>query len=83
MESYLEKLPNSLLCEARHVDGSMRASDREKMLQWLREGSDGDVCRVLTNVRCLSEGVDMLSLDDLLFLTPGITRWTLCSSWAG
>ena len=36
------------------------------MLGWLKEESDE--CRVLTNVRCLSEGVDVPSLDAVMFL---------------
>ncbi|MCA9614655.1 MAG: DEAD/DEAH box helicase family protein, partial [Myxococcales bacterium] len=32
--------------------------------------SDPATCRVLTNVRCLSEGVDVPALDAVLFLTP-------------
>jgi predicted helicase len=58
--------------DIRHVDGTMNAVDRGNELAWLRSGSDEteNVCRVLTNVRCLSEGVDVPSLDAVMFLTP-------------
>ena len=49
-----------------HVDGTMSANDRNKLLSWLKNADD---CRILTNVRCLSEGVDVPSLDAVLFLS--------------
>lgn len=56
---------------ARHVDGSMNSSQRNADLAWLAEESDDPrKCRVICNVRCLSEGVDVPSLDAVLFLAP-------------
>lgn len=56
--------------EARHVDGSMGAARREEHLGWLkRTRTDGLDCHLLTNVRCLSEGVDVPSLDAVIFLS--------------
>lgn len=56
--------------DAEHVDGSMGASARDEKLSWLKSTpTDGDECRILTNVRCLSEGVDVPSLDAILFLS--------------
>jgi len=60
----------TLICEAEHVDGSMNASQKEKKLDWLKAESPKDTCRILSNVRCLSEGVDVPALDAVLFLTP-------------
>lgn len=60
----------TLNCEADHVDGSMSASEKETQLNWLKAEIPDDTCRVLSNVRCLSEGVDVPSLDAVLFLTP-------------
>lgn len=57
-------------CEAEHIDGGMNASQKESKLSWLKEESPDNTCRVLSNVRCLSEGVDVPSLDAVLFLTP-------------
>ena len=60
----------SLTCEAEHVDGSMNASEKEVKLDWLKDEPAEDTCRILSNVRCLSEGVDVPALDAVLFLTP-------------
>ena len=55
---------------ARHVDGGMNALERGEILQWLEETpEDPQECRVVTNVRCLSEGVDIPALDAVLFLS--------------
>jgi predicted helicase len=59
-----------LVCEAAHVDGSMNASQKEAKLNWLKAETPDNTCRVLSNVRCLSEGVDVPALDAVLFLTP-------------
>ena len=68
------KLPPQLTmtCQAEHVDGGMNAGEKESKLQWLKapEGLPENTCRILSNVRCLSEGVDVPSLDAVLFLTP-------------
>jgi len=60
----------SLVCEAEHVDGSMNASEKETKLDWLKAAPPENTCRILSNVRCLSEGVDVPALDAVLFLTP-------------
>jgi len=60
----------NLICEADHVDGSMNASEKETKLDWLKAESPENTCRILSNVRCLSEGVDVPALDAVLFLTP-------------
>lgn len=60
----------SLHCAADHVDGSMNASEKETKLDWLKAESPENTCRILSNVRCLSEGVDVPALDAVLFLTP-------------
>lgn len=55
---------------AKHVDGSMNAIEREEKLQWLKNtNTDNTDCHILTNVRCLSEGVDVPSLDAIIFLS--------------
>jgi predicted helicase len=61
-----------LKCEARHVDGKMNALLRNEALQWLKEDTtrEGTVCRILSNARCLSEGVDVPALDAVMFLNP-------------
>ena len=59
-----------LICEAAHVDGSMSAGEKEEKLNWLKAAIPDDTCRILSNVRCLSEGVDVPALDAVIFLTP-------------
>ncbi|MGY2415203.1 DEAD/DEAH box helicase [Pseudomonas tolaasii] len=59
-----------IICEAAHVDGGMNASQKEAKLNWLKEEPPTNTCRILSNVRCLSEGVDVPALDAVLFLTP-------------
>jgi predicted helicase len=59
-----------LRCEAEHVDGGMSASVKEEKLSWLKEDTEENTARILSNVRCLSEGVDVPALDAVLFLTP-------------
>jgi predicted helicase len=72
VEAYQEQEEdhNSLRCEAEHVDGTMNASAKEEKLDWLKAETAEDTCRILSNVRCLSEGVDVPALDAVLFLTP-------------
>lgn len=56
--------------EAQHVDGSMNAMTRQEKLQWLQETNvNGQDCHILTNVRCMSEGVDVPALDAIIFLS--------------
>jgi len=64
--------PDFLRCEARHVDGKMNSLVRNEALQWLKEDTTraGTVCRILSNARCLSEGVDVPALDAVMFLNP-------------
>ncbi len=59
-------------CEIDHVDGTMPMSLRKKKLELLEEanGNDENVCRVLSNAKCLSEGIDVPALDAVLFLNP-------------
>jgi len=59
-----------LICQAEHVDGGMNASQKEAKLKWLKDEPPANTCRILSNVRCLSEGVDVPALDAVLFLTP-------------
>ncbi len=65
-----ENSENSLICETAHVDGTMNATEKESKLNWLKAAAPDNTCRILSNVRCLSEGVDVPALDAVLFLTP-------------
>ena len=71
-ESYIADLPEDkqkkiLNVQSRHIDGTMNATARDDLLGWLK--AESGECRVLTNVRCLSEGVDVPSLDAVMFLS--------------
>ena len=59
-----------LRCITDHIDGSMNASQKDEKLSWLKAEPDENTCKILSNVRCLSEGVDVPALDAVLFLTP-------------
>jgi len=53
-----------------HIDGTMNAPLRDKKLSWLKSvPKDSQECRILTNVRCLSEGVDVPALDAVIFMS--------------
>ena len=69
---YIDALPQEKKAEmvtvaSKHIDGTMSAPARDELLGWLKEESDDS--RILTNVRCLSEGVDVPSLDAVMFLS--------------
>ena len=53
------------------MDGTFSAHARNERLAWLKaETGETGPCRILTNARCLSEGVDVPALDAILFLHP-------------
>ena len=67
------------------VSGDMPAKDRQAVMEWLAGSNqyantslldEGEDCipdnqaRIVTNVRCLSEGVDVPSLDAIIYLSP-------------
>ena len=67
-----------LEAEVRHVDGTHSALRRHERLNWLDEISQkhqyserGNLkARILSNARCLTEGVDVPALDAILFIAP-------------
>jgi predicted helicase len=73
-DAYLSSLPaekkeQMVSVTSKHMDGTMAAPERDQMLAWLKEETEGNECRIITNVRVLSEGVDVPSLDSVLFLS--------------
>lgn len=56
--------------EADHVDGTFDSLRRGALLDWLKGESSANTCRILSNAKCLSEGVDVPALDAVLFLNP-------------
>ena len=74
VDQAIERLPEedqlqALRCDLRHVDGKNHALDRKARIEWLKEGA-AESCRILTNARCLSEGIDVPALDAVLFMSP-------------
>ena len=53
-----------------HVNGTMRAADRDGLMQEFREAPKA----VMSNARCLTEGVDVPAVDMVAFLTPKRSR---------
>jgi predicted helicase len=70
IRAYTDGDPNALRCEADHIDGTMNAAQRDTLLDWLKGDPGPNTCRILSNARCLSEGVDVPSLDAVMFLSP-------------
>lgn len=55
----------------RHVDGSMNALQKNEALDWLASDDiPEDSARILSNVRFLTEGIDVPNLDAIVFLSP-------------
>jgi predicted helicase len=53
-----------------HVDGSYNSLKREELLGWLKQEPADSYCSVLSNAKCLTEGVDVPALDGIVFLEP-------------
>jgi predicted helicase len=73
-DTYISELPaekrdSMQMINSKHIDGTMDATQRNELLAWLKDEPESNECRVLTNVRCLSEGVDVPTLDAVLFLS--------------
>ncbi len=70
MECYDEELKKksfkNLKISIDHIDGTMNCKDRLEKLEELNE-SRPNTCKVLSNARCLSEGVDVPALDSIVF----------------
>ena len=74
VQSAVEQLPDAsqsgaFRCETDHVDGKFHALDRKAKIEWLK-GDSENACRILSNARCLSEGIDVPALDAVLFMSP-------------
>ena len=58
---------NLARCKLDHVDGGMNALKRQTSLDWLKGNLEAGECRILSNARCLSEGIDVPALDAVVF----------------
>ena len=63
-----EKRPNGKIWSS-HVDGTMTAGKRRDLINQLKD-LDGVEIGLLANSQCLSEGVDVPSLDGIAFVDP-------------
>ncbi|MEU5554080.1 DEAD/DEAH box helicase [Micromonospora sp. NPDC047793] len=70
VDAYDDADDEVLRCEVEHVDGTFNTLRRNKLLDWLNQDPGPASARILSNARCLSEGVDVPSLDAVLFLHP-------------
>ncbi len=70
MECYDEELKKksfkNLKISIDHIDGTMNCKDRLEKLENLNQFQP-NTCKVLSNARCLSEGVDVPALDSIVF----------------
>lgn len=70
MECYDEELKKksfkNLKIKIDHVDGTMNCKERLEKLEELNKFKP-NICKVLSNARCLSEGVDVPALDSVIF----------------
>lgn len=65
--------PNLSSCatHTRHVDGQTNSRNRGMRIDWLRSSDmNPDEIRILSNARCLQEGVDVPALDAVAFMDP-------------
>ena len=69
-EEVSDEYKTDLKVELSHVDGTFNAQERNEELGWLKDDASENVCRVLSNAKCLSEGVDVPALDAVMFLHP-------------
>lgn len=58
----------SVAIEIKHVDGTMPIDERKKDLEWLGAPTADDETRILSNAKCLSEGIDVPDLDAIMYL---------------
>ncbi len=70
MECYDEELKKksfkNLQIKIDHIDGTMNCKERLEKLENLNQFQP-NTCKVLSNARCLSEGVDVPALDSIVF----------------
>ncbi len=75
IETYKANIKNTIhnnskevCCNVHHIDGTMNALEKKDLVSWLAEEVEENECKILNNVRCLSEGLDVPSLDGIVFI---------------
>ena len=61
---------DSFSVDVHHVDGGLNALQKKTELDWLASDMADNEARVLSNVRFLTEGIDVPNLDAVIFLSP-------------
>ena len=62
---------NSFHVDVHHVDGGLNALEKETQIDWLgNDDIEENRARVLSNVRFLTEGIDVPNLDAIIFFSP-------------
>lgn len=73
VDQYINESGNqseSFRVEIDHADGSMNALQKNEKINWLKSDVPDQTCRILSNARFLTEGVDVPDLDAVIFLKP-------------
>ncbi|GAA7318943.1 DEAD/DEAH box helicase family protein [Helicobacter pylori] len=65
-EELKKKISKNLTISIDHIDGTMNCKERLEKLENLNQFKP-NTCKVLSNARCLSEGVDVPALDSVIF----------------
>lgn len=61
----------SFKVDVHHVDGGLNALEKEEQIDWLGNNDiEENHARVLSNVRFLTEGIDVPNLDAIIFFSP-------------
>lgn len=73
VNEYLEnnEEENRFTVHVEHADGSMNALEKNNKLDWLADKNlPENQARILSNVRFLTEGIDVPNLDAIIFMSP-------------
>ena len=76
----INRAKKKILPNAEHIDGSMSALERDRKLENLKREPKQGYCNILTNAKCLSEGVDVPSLDAVIFLSSKKSKGDIIQS---
>ena len=70
VNDYLSESDNEFSVDIHHADGTMNALQKNTELDWLKSDNiPENEARILSNVRFLTEGIDVPNLDAIIFLS--------------
>ena len=72
VNEYLDtRSAESFKVDIKHVDGKLNALQKEEAIDWLADDNiEDNRARILSNVRFLTEGIDVPNLDAIIFFSP-------------